>query len=365
MIQQGDPNLRALREAREHEHRLEQEIAARDREAQRLRMSPGAEIIGEAARGAGAAIGMIVGTIALIVVIGVVGLVVVLVRSGQAVQVSVPSMASADTTAAPVLDPALQRDPFELQWRARVVSATGAAPGVGASCTLTATVKNGASVTFGPITFACGGTTLYDSRDALEGDSMTNGSITEGIVGGELSTFAYQMAWNDRGTRTGKRTQISIGTTDGEILVFRDAVPSFHVQAAIEKYSSSRQGKPINQDHVPPFDHLVKRTATVKATSGKLPFKGKTCDLLVSPASTTGDTCTVGLTCSGKVVFGDGSTGFKPCTVKAGEPVGLTDTAPTPKDGSPELQLDLTAGTATLADTSADGTRYSATFELK
>jgi hypothetical protein len=43
---------------------------------------------------------------------------------------------------------------------------------------------------------------------------------------------------------------------------------------------------------------------------------------------------------------------------------GFVDPNPTPKDGDPELAVDLAAGTATLGDTSKTGAKYTVSFTL-
>lgn len=100
------------------------------------------------------------------------------------------------------------------------------------------------------------------------------------------------------------------------------------------------------------------------SSKGKLPFSGKSCELVISPGWTKYN-CNVQLTCGGTLVFGANGSGNEQCTLQNGKPVSFTDTEPTSKDDDPELSVDLVAKTATLADVYGDGTTYSASFTLE
>lgn len=258
--------------------------------------------------------------------------------------------------------------PITVTWNGKIHTSSGDAPPVGTACTLTVKAhreKQGTDIEEDFMTLACGKKMLYDSQQPLAGMSMDSFYLHEIPLAGEVSAFVYEVKADDKGQRSGDRNQISADTRELVVEAFRDEAPSFRVSVSIDKTSSERRGKSLEDDTVPLFKDVVSRKATVTSATGKKPFSTTTCDVRVSPAYRTKDTCRTTITCGGKLVFGLGTTGFEACVMEGGEPVSLVDDSPTPKDHDPELNLDLKANKATLADTLADGTSYSVTFRLE
>jgi hypothetical protein len=168
----------------------------------------------------------------------------------------------------------------------------------------------------------------------------------------------------DVGTRSGPKAQLSANSRAGVVEVFRDTAPSFRVQAVIERSSQVREGRPLFTKTVPPFTHLVTRHASVVSKSGRVPFSGSRCTLVISPAYAEGNTCRVTLRCQNKLVYGAATQGYNHCLMEAGEPASFVDSNPTPASGDPQLQADLKESTATLSDAQPNGSSYLVQFAL-
>lgn len=250
-----------------------------------------------------------------------------------------------------------------LTWTGTITESKGKAPSVSTPCTLQTRVRSTSNdtVNHDQMTVTCGGKTLYDESASMKGDSHTEWTMTESPVAGDVSVYAYTLKASDVGTRTGDRNQMTVSTKDRELIVYRDNAPTFRVKIDVAPRTDARRGKPLFEEDAPPFPSVSRSTLTLTTSSGKLPFEGKSCELVISPGWTKFN-CTVQMTCAGKIAFGADGSGHEKCTLAGGKPVAFSDTEPTSKDADPELTLDSHAHTATLADVNSDGSTYSATF---
>jgi hypothetical protein len=205
---------------------------------------------------------------------------------------------------------------------------------------------------------------LYDSSLPLEGMSSHRFGVGEQPVSGEVSHFDYVIEAQDVGTRSGPKAQISANSRAGVVEVFRDTAPSFRVQAVIERSSPVREGRPLFTKTAPPFQEVVTRQASVVSRSGRAPFGGSRCTLVISPAYAEGHTCRVTLRCQNRLVYGAATQGYNHCLLDGGEPVSFVDPNPTPASGDPQLQADLKENTATLSDAQPNGSSYLVQFSL-
>ena len=212
----------------------------------------------------------------------------------------------------------------------------------------------------------CKGTTLFDSKEAVGGNSARDFAPIESLIDetddGQMA-YAYQLRASDIGTRMGP--QIAFDTEKGTLDVWRDTTSPFRVHGVMDRLSAPRYGKPAYGDTRVPFTQVVTRSATVTAKTGKVPFSAPSCRLRIAPASYTTSNCRVRLECGGTTVYGDGLTGLRKCALARSQPIGLQDPDPTPTDGSPQLTFGLDVASATLADTLKKGSRYSVSFSLE
>jgi LSD1 subclass zinc finger protein len=275
-----------------------------------------------------------------------------------------------DPTPTPVIPPEpplpVEHGPVVLVWRGRVRSSLGAGGmATGSACTLTVrATSDGTHAAQDLVSFQCGGRVLYDSSLPLEGMSNNSFGLGEDPLSGEAHAYQYVIRADDIGTRSGPKAQLTANSQAGVAEAFRDSAPSFHVYASLERSSQPRKGQPLFAETLPAFEAVVRRKARVTTKTGAVPFGVSTCDLRISPAYREGDTCRVALVCGGATVYGSGTGGFNHCAVVDGAPVTLVDANPTPSGGDPQLTVDLTARTATLADTTATGASYSVAFTL-
>ncbi|APR81694.1 Hypothetical protein A7982_07043 [Minicystis rosea] len=130
-------------------------------------------------------------------------------------------------------------------WTGKVTKSTGSGPAPGTPCTIEATLRNPkGAVDAADLTVACGGKMLYRSTDPLEGMSM-NGSQGEEQAGTNPGTFVYSLAYDDKGTRSGARNEVSLDTKAGVGAVWRTSVPAFHVEFSVTAQSAPVTGEPL------------------------------------------------------------------------------------------------------------------------
>jgi serine/threonine protein kinase len=252
-----------------------------------------------------------------------------------------------------------------ITWTGHIDSSTGSAPPVRSPCTLTVTTELiGKDREQKRTTFESKGEVLYDSKE-LGGTYNRSFSLDEQLTGEDVvATYRYYLRMSDVGARTPPGAQISLSTPKTEADVWRDTSSPFRIHAVLDKQSSMREGKPLRPDTQPLFDEVALRIARVKSKTGIAPFTTETCALRLAPARSGQLNCRVRLWCGNNVVYGAGTSGYDQCTIAAREVTGFVDPNPTPKDGDPELAVDLAAGTATLGDTSKTGAKYTVSFTL-
>ena len=289
-------------------------------------------------------------------------------RSTAVVTGDVIRDAGREAEAGHVRDPALvENGPVTLTWTGTVKQSTGKAPAIGTSCTMTAdfTVTSEYQPSKRHVVVTCGSASLYDSNASLNGSSHNEFKLGEWAVGGKVSVFDYDLDASDVGTRTGARNQMTVATSDHELIVFREIAPTFRVTINIPNGEVRREGKPVWESEIPPFRQLVTAKATMDTSSGTLPFTGKTCDVVFGPGSATHN-CRVQVTCGGKLIFGLRHSGFESCFMRDDLPFRVIDSEPTPTDHDPILSVDTSDKTMSMSDKNDAGTQtYSATFHLE
>jgi hypothetical protein len=136
-------------------------------------------------------------------------------------------------------------------WNATVTRATGRVLTPGSACRITATLEGpGATIGVGHVAVVCGGSVLYDSEAKLEGMSMSSSAAEEraGEVGG---TFRYGLVFQDKGARSGARTEASINTPAGVAAAWSDSMPAFRVELAVRRQSEPVRGEALSTQRTP------------------------------------------------------------------------------------------------------------------
>jgi hypothetical protein len=245
------------------------------------------------------------------------------------------------------------------RWVGRVKRATGRALAAGAPCIVEGSLEGSdAKIGVERLTVACGGATLYDSSATLNGMSMSGAGVEEN-AGERAGTFRYAIQYQDKGTRTGLRTEASIDSLAGVGAAWSDTMPSFRVELALPYESDAVAGDGL----LAAARQVLRRGAVVTGTEGAAPLRaGARCDLRVTPRP-SGKECLARLTCGREVLYGKGTTGVAGCTLSDGRVERLTDTEPTGKGGDPELDVDTASGSMKLAD-EIGSARWSVSFKL-
>ncbi len=221
------------------------------------------------------------------------------------------------------------------RWTARVKRASGRPLAAGSPCTVEAALQSeGASIRVRRLTVGCGKAQLYDSDVALEGISMSSSAATE-EAGPAEGTVVYALGYEDKGTRTGPRGEVSIDTSAGAGAVWSDTAPAFRVELTLPYETDAMHSAPL----LDATGHALRRGATVAGTDGPAPLvKGARCNLRVTPHP-KGSNCIAHLACGRLIAYGQGKMGFSACTLGAGgEVLHFSDTEPTPEGGDPEAR---------------------------
>lgn len=128
------------------------------------------------------------------------------------------------------------------KFTAKVTNASGMGPKVGAKCLVLAALESdGEKGRVQDISVNCGGLSIYDSSDKLEGMSMNSAGMAE-LPGKVSGTQTYAIRYSDTGARSGPRTQISLDTTRGAGAVWSDVVPIFRVELSVPQESEPVTG---------------------------------------------------------------------------------------------------------------------------
>lgn len=260
-------------------------------------------------------------------------------RSRTVVAAQTPAAETPVTPPAPLsppspVKPVLPQRKSIATWTAKVTNATGAAIAVGTRCVLNATLAgNGESLDVAGLEALCGDKPIYRSADALNGVSMQSSGVDEepGPAGGLVYA---SLRWEDKGTRTGARSQISVTSSRRAAAVWSDTAPAFHVDLAIEPKSAPVPGPAMLEGTA-----RALRTALVaSAVTGPAPVKkGASCAIFVVPSK---QKCPVRIDCGSVVLYGaEGS--ISPCTLEDGLVVRASDPEVTSVDRDPALSLDV------------------------
>lgn len=158
-----------------------------------------------------------------------------------ATQIPIPEFPTDD----PLKPPPFPVRQAKVQWTGQVTRATGLALPAGSRCTIDATLEStGDKQRVPELTVKCGDKVIYDSKDKLEGMSMSGAGMAE-EPGKESGTFTYAVSYSDTGARSGPRTQITIDTTHKQGIVWSDVIPAFRVEFSIPTLSASVKGESL------------------------------------------------------------------------------------------------------------------------
>jgi hypothetical protein len=263
------------------------------------------------------------------------------------------TMTAASATAVATAAPAPPAPKLSLAWNGKVSRAQGSALKKGARCAVKLQAE-GPKIQW--LTATCGDERLYDSRTPLNGMSMSSSALGEAPHADHPGSYGYAVLFNDTGQRTG-RAQIQLDTTHGQASVFSDAIPQFRVDIAIDTVSEPRTGEPIYR--TPKHAASVALDLRVASATGAAPIKsGQACRLELKFANSLPGVsmCSASVTCGKTWVYGKKTqAGFVVCTLDAaGSPLGGSDKQPPSADKTPELEVDVTKGTATLKSSEDD-----------
>jgi hypothetical protein len=219
-------------------------------------------------------------------------------------------------------------------WSAKVTGSTGAAPPVGTPCAIEAKLHgDGATLGVEALDVRCGGKSLYSSSDPLEGVSMRSSRAAEEPAAGGAQVYAA-LRWEDKGTRSGARTQISLDAGRRAAAVWTDTVPAFHADLAVDPRSAPVTGTAL-VDGTP---RALRAALSVTSVTGPAPVKrGAACALFAVPAK---DKCPIRVECGAVVLYG-ASESVAPCTLEAGTITGAHDPEISVVDGDPSLSLEV------------------------
>ena len=117
-----------------------------------------------------------------------------------------------------------------------------------------------------------------------------------------------------------------------------------------------------------PFEPTARRADLVDS-DGDVAANPSSCDVRVLPVSAYQFNCVVRVMCDGQVLYPNANqtAGYVPCEVdEDGRVVRAVDDGSTGSDGDPLVNLDMAAGTVTVEDFEADGSRrYRATLRIR
>lgn len=247
------------------------------------------------------------------------------------------------------------------EWSGKVTRVTGAGAPVGSTCTIAATMSSaGAKVRVQNLEVTCAGKPVYRSSDPLEGMSQNRSSIEEDS-GAKPGTYRYALIYEDKGARSGKRSEVSIDTIRKAGAVWTDSIPSFRVEFSLPYQSEPVAGGPL----LDATRSTLRRGGAVSKVEGKgSPVKaGARCAVRASPLARAGE-CLVRVECGGVMIYGSGTTGVASCSVAEGQVATAEDKNPTPDGGDPILMLDAAEGVLVVSDDNGSS-KWSASIALE
>ena len=238
-----------------------------------------------------------------------------------------------------------------VEWTATVKSTQGAGPAPGTSCKILGDLSgDGASTHLDDLEVVCGAKFLYRATDHFNGMANRSSGVSE--IPGKDAALRYAVILQDQGTRTG-RAQISLDTNQKSAVVWSENVPTFRVELTTAPLSEPRTGEPLlDAEHrLERLAEAIVRSGSVSSVEGNPGVSaGAQCTVDVSPASTGDSNCRVRVRCGGKVVYGNGGSGYNKCTIKEGRLGRLEDPRPSSQDSDPQLDMDLAENTVVVRD---------------
>jgi len=238
------------------------------------------------------------------------------------------------------------------EWSATVKSSQGAGPAAGTACTIVAELQgDGEDAGVQDLEVVCGSKFLYRSTDPINGMS-TRSSGADEVAGKSPGTLRYTVMLEDQGTRSG-RAQISLDSKQRTAVVWTENVPTYRVELAVEAESLPRTGDPLidEANRVERLAATVLRTGSVAKLEGNPGVAaGAQCSVDVSPVAAGAQNCRVRVRCGGKLLYGDGTTGYNKCAIREGRLGRLSDPRPSSQDHDPELEMDLSENTVVVGD---------------
>lgn len=242
---------------------------------------------------------------------------------------------------------------LELAWPARVRRAEGASLAVGATCTVRARIAIGGGEASGAaVDVLCGDDAVYRSsaipaylRPAFRLDEQP---------GPREGSFRYALTYADQTSDTDEHPRLRLETIARVATVERAGSPTFRVSLAVDELSEPADGEPIDRRaRGAPFrEPLVYHGRVVASDAPDAGIAvGAPCVVALRPAYEAREwNCRARVECAGEVLYGTGASGFARCASDAGAPLSASDPSDSTRDGDPELDLDLRAGSVRVRD---------------
>lgn len=238
------------------------------------------------------------------------------------------------------------------EWGAVVAQTQGAGPAAGTACKISAElIGDGASATVRDLEVLCGTRFLYRLSDTFSGMSNTSLDVAED-AGKAAGTQRYTLMMSDEGARSG-RAQLSLDTTQRIATVWSTNAPPFRVELRMEPWSREQPGEALidPENRRKAFGEPILRTGTVTSTDGAAPVPmGAVCTADISPAKSGKANCRIRVRCSGKLLYGDGQSGYNVCESQNGQLARINDGSSTAEDGDPAMEMDLSENAVVLRD---------------
>lgn len=215
------------------------------------------------------------------------------------------------TTASPPPERGVPRSAHP-RWMAKVTRAEGVSLAQGGLCLVETTVRTAdtnAIVT--ALSVYCGSLALYRSGDELSGISESSSSVRE-VLGPTDDKGTFTLVYRDIGPRTGARSQIDLDSTQGQAVVWRETIPRFKVELALER--ESIPGPPLSG-----FELRLRRSGKIVATKGAAPAKTGAACVLRAMATGREAECAAEIRCGDAILWP--KTAPVSCTYEKSRPV--------------------------------------------
>jgi hypothetical protein len=251
----------------------------------------------------------------------------------------------------------------EVEWRAKVRSAQGAALAPQTPCTLQAKLRlaGEGQIAVEP-RIACGPKTLYAwSEASAAGPSRRSARVWE-RSGGTTAEWEHWLQYSDLDTAA-PVLQVKIDTPAQRIVLWRDGQPAVRVELEVEPWAK-RRGEPLLAEPLvtPEGFEPIERKGKVTQASGQPPQPmGTPCSFLLVPHAGS-HKCRAIVRCSNTIVYGEEGQGYLDCAFVDGLPSTARDTSDT--DGDPAFDMDLPARKLVIGSSRPAG-GYGMTVQLE